>query len=94
MVRKKVCNSPEYTLDGGTRSTAWRKQGYVDPVTGCCHCDYGCNHNDETGTCNPDHYADSEAKKLRAPTMAPTTPSALPTADPSAAPSYLSLIHI
>ena len=88
MVRKKVCNSPEYTLDGGTRSTAWRGQGYVDPVTGCCHCDYGCDHSQETGTCNPDHYADSEAKKLRAPTMAPTTPSALPTADPSAAPSY------
>merc|ERR1719201_1962552 len=35
----------------------------------------------ETGTCNPDHYADSEAKKLRAPTMAPTTsaPSPAPT---------------
>merc|ERR1719387_784105 len=79
MVRKKVCNSPEHTLDGGgisyaTTTDAWdtrKVTGY--PVT---------------GSCNPDHYADSEAKKLRAPTMAPTTPSALPTADPRVAPTY------
>jgi len=90
-VRRKRCNSPEFTLDGGTSNTQWRPKGFVDNGaggTGCCRCANGCNHTLETGTCNPDHYADSEPKKLRYPTMAPTTPSAVPTYEPTVRPSY------
>lgn len=99
-LRKNVCNSPEYTLDGGSISTLFFDKGYVDALsalvakkyialgldqrtpTGCCHCDEGCNHALETGTCDPDHYADSEAKKLHWPTPAPVSPTAVPTPVP------------
>jgi hypothetical protein len=105
-LRKNVCNSPEYTLDGGSISTLFFDKGYVDALsarvakkyialgldqrtaTGCCHCDEGCDHTLETGTCDPDHYADSKAKKLHWPTPAPVAPTAVPTPVPVPEPTY------
>jgi len=43
-----TCNVPQAQCTG--TGVYWYATGYISGSSGCCHCDAGCNHTEETGS--------------------------------------------